>query len=121
MAPGWSEAWITEVELLLAAGRGGEIRGVLDQAAAALPGEQGTLTLAVCHAMAGNDTDAARFFQAALDRKPADPTTIRLAAAFHIKLARFDLAEPLIARLIDPATQATPADVAWAARTRAWA
>ena len=43
LAPGLPDVWATEVQFLLAAGRGQEIRGVLEQAASALPKDQAAL------------------------------------------------------------------------------
>ena len=52
----------------------------------------------------------------AIDLQPADPTTLRMAAEFYIKLLKLDKAAPLVDRLIDTRTRAPRTDVAWAHR-----
>jgi len=117
LAPGIPDVWISKVQFLREAGRKGEIPRVLDQAARALPKDQATKTLAICHATAGNDAEAAKLFQSALVLNPDDPPTLRLAADYYIKVLNLDKAEPLIAKLLDPRTKATAADMAWARRS----
>ena len=117
LAPSLPDAWVDKVQILVEAGRESEIAGVLDRAARALPGDQATRTLAVCHATAGNDEEATRLFRAALDANPDDPPTIRLAAEHFIKVRRLGEVDPLIARIFDPRTRATVADLAWARRS----
>ncbi len=120
LAPGIPDVWITEVQFLIRAGRTGEIAGVLEQAARSLSKDQVTRTLAVCQSLAGNNDEAARLFQTELDRHPGDVATIRLVAEFYIKVLKLDKAKPLIDKLLDPVTKASPADVAWARRAKPW-
>ena len=49
---------------------------------------------------------------------PDDPVTVCLAAEYYVKVLKLDQAAPLIEKLLDPKTKATPADVAWANRAR---
>ena len=119
LAPGIPDVWITEVQFLIRAGRTGEIAGVLEQAARSLSKDQVTRTLAVCQSLAGNNDEAARLFQTELDRHPGDVATIRLVAEFDIKVLKLDKAKPLIDKLLDPVTKASPTDVAWARRAQA--
>ena len=119
LAPELPEGLVTEVQFLLAAGRGREVAGVLERAAGALPGEQRSLTLAICHSLAGRLTEAAALFQDALRRRPDDAETIRQAAAFSIRVLDLDGADRLVSRLLEPGLKAPPPDVAWARRARA--
>src|SRR5208283_3047337 len=100
-------------------GRTAEIPAILDRAKQTLTKDQLPRTLAVCHWLAGDNKEAARHFQRATDLQPEDPTTLRMAAEFHIKLLQLDKAAPLVNRLIDPRTRASRTDVAWANRARA--
>jgi len=118
LAPALPGVWIAEIQFLQKAGRAGEIARVLDQAARALPRDQAARTLALCHSIAGSNEEADKFFQSALSLQPGDVTTLRLAAEFYIKVLRLDKAAPLIEKLLDPETKATPADLNWAKRAR---
>ena len=118
LAPAVSEVWVNEVQYLVEANRKGEVPQVLEQAARALPKDQVAKTLGLCQTIAGNNDEAAKLFQSALDAHPDEPTTLRLAAEFYVKILKLDKAEPLIAKLLDPKAGASPADVAWANRSR---
>jgi tetratricopeptide (TPR) repeat protein len=119
LAPGLPGVWVTQVQFLVNSGRTAEIPSVLEQAERALPSNEVAGTLARCYSIAGNFEQAAKKFQLALDLRPGDAATIRLAAEFYIKALRLDKAMPLVERLIDPKTKALPADIAWANRARA--
>jgi len=119
LTPGLPGVWIAEVQLLLKADRRGQIPRILAEAARALPSDQVASTLALCHSIAGNDAEAAKLVGSALELKPNDVPTLRLAAEFYVKVLKLDRAAPLIEKIIDPKTKATPADVAWANRARA--
>ncbi len=121
LAPGMADVWVAQVQLLAKSRRTGEIPAILDRAAQALTKDQVPRTLALCYWLAGNDEEAARHFQMAIDLQPADPTTLRMAAEFYIKLLKLDKAAPLVDRLIDTRTRAPRTDVAWARRARALA
>ena len=118
LAPSLPDAWVGKVQVLVEAGRERGDRRRAGPGRTRLPRDQATRTLAVCHAAAGNDEEATRLFRAALDADPDDPPTIRLAAEYYIKVRRLGEADPLIARIFDPRTRATVADLAWARRSR---
>ena len=116
LAPGVPDVWVSQVQFLIEADRKGEIQHVLNRAAGALPTDQATRTLALCQTIAGHEAEAGKLFQSALDLNPGDAMTLRLAAEYYVKVLKLDKAEPLIAKLLDPKTKASPADVAWANR-----
>ena len=108
---------MSQVQFLVEAGRKGEIPHVLEPSSSSLPSDQATRTLAICQIDRWATTRKPRSsFRRALDLNPDDPVTLRLAAEYYIKVLKLDKAEPLIAKLLDPKTKASPADVAWANR-----
>jgi tetratricopeptide (TPR) repeat protein len=119
LASGTPDLWITKVKFLLASGRKAEVPQAIEQAGKALPRPQASRTIAHCQSLAGNDTEAEALLADALKQAPADPQTLRLAAEFYVKVFKLDRAEPLIARLRDPLTGASPANLAWANRAHA--
>lgn len=118
LSPGLPDVWIDRVRFLVLAKRSGEIPGVLEKASRALKPDQVPLTLALCQSIAGKDDEADKLFQSALARHPDDLVTIRLAAEFYVKTLKLDKVELLASKLLDPKLKASPADIAWANRSR---
>jgi tetratricopeptide (TPR) repeat protein len=119
LAPRVADVWVDQVRFLVEARRSREIPQVIELAERALPRDHVGRTLALCHEIAGNHDEAAKLFESALKRHPDDPLTLRLAAEFYGKMMKFDKLKPLAAKLLDPRTKASPADVAWAKRSLA--
>ena len=120
LAPAMPEVWVSKARFLVAADRKSEIAQVLKLAAHALPKEQVLKTLAMCQTIVGNDDEAGRLFQSALAEQPDDPMTLRLAAEHYVKVMQLEKVKPLLARLLDPRTKSSAADVAWANRAGGW-
>jgi len=117
LAPAVPEVWVDRVRFLVEANRTTEIPQVLDQAARALRPEQVPAALALCQSIAGNDEEASKLFESALKLHPDDPGLLRTAAGHYIKVLKLGEAQPLIAKLLDPSTESTAADRAWARRS----
>ena len=117
LAPAMPEVWVSKARFWsrLIVER---IAQVLKLAAHALPKEQVLKTLAMCQTIVGNDDEAGRLFQSALAEQPDDPMTLRLAAEHYVKVMQLEKVKPLLARLLDPRTKSSAADVAWANRAR---
>lgn len=66
----------------------------------------------------GQRDAAAKEYERALSQSPEDPATLRQAAAFFVRAAASQLAEPHLRRILS-AKDSRPHDVAWARRTLA--
>src|SRR5262249_9997817 len=85
----------------------------------ALPADRSTGMLARCYALVGEIKQAEVLLREAVTAQTSNPATLRLAADFYASQGRPDEARPLLAKLVDPKTGASPAHLAWANRTRA--
>jgi tetratricopeptide (TPR) repeat protein len=68
--------------------------------------------------MVGDANQAEKLIQSELKANPTDPATLRLAATFYVGQGRTDQVEPILTKLLEPATKASQDDLAWANRTR---
>jgi cellulose synthase operon protein C len=109
---------VDKVRFLVETRRTREIPRALELARGVLPNDRVATTLAICQTVAGNNDESARLFQSAFKMQPDDPVTVCLAAEYYVKVLQLDQAAPLIEKLLDPQTKATPCDVAWANRAR---
>jgi tetratricopeptide (TPR) repeat protein len=116
--PGIPGTWLAYVAYLVQVKQTEQARAAIDAARKALPAPLAAATLAQCHALIGNIKEAEANYQAALAVLPADPTLLRLAADFHLKHNQKAKAQPLLEKLLDPATGASSGDLAWAHRAR---
>jgi tetratricopeptide (TPR) repeat protein len=110
--------WLAQVRHLVKSGQTDKARAAVEAADKALPREVAAAALAQCYALIGHTEQADSHFQAALAARPGDPGLLQLAAEFYIGRKLRAKAEPLLARLLDPATGASPADQAWARRSQ---
>jgi tetratricopeptide (TPR) repeat protein len=115
---GTPEPWLTYIDYLVQTERMTEAKAAVEEARKSLPADKSSSTLARCAMIVGDTRQAEALIQAALEAKPNDPGTLRLAAAFALGQGRTDRVGTLLDKLIDPATSASPADLAWANRTR---
>jgi predicted Zn-dependent protease len=118
LGPDLAEAWLAYVQYLVQAKQLDQAKAAVEAAGKALPADRSTATLAQCFALVGDANQAETLFQKALAAQPGDPATLRLAATFYVDQKRNDQAQALLTRLVDPKTGASPADAAWANRTR---
>ncbi len=117
LAPGMSDAWLAYIQLLARTSRLDQAVKLAGELGARLSAEQAELVQAQAYELLGDRGHAEAAFAAALGRRPADPAVLRPAAEFFARFAA-DKAMPLIDRLVDPATKASPADLAWARQTK---
>src|SRR5205085_8986245 len=91
----------------------------LEAAKAKLAKDVLPLVLAPCYEGLGRTEQAAGQYQLALAARPDDPAVMRDAAGFYARTGQPAKAVPVLRRLIDPATKAPEATVAWARRALA--
>jgi tetratricopeptide (TPR) repeat protein len=116
--PGLPDAWLAYVEYLVQGRQLDQAKAAVDAARKALPAERSAGTLGRCLALIGEIQQAEALFRAAVISRPNDPATLRSAAGFYVERRRYEQAQPLLTKLADPKTGASPADLAWANRTR---
>lgn len=118
LAPQSSEAWASLVRFLNLENRRPDAEAVLQQAKSRLALERAPLILGSCYEAMGQRDAAAKEYERALSQSPEDPATLRQAAAFFVRAAASQLAEPHLRRILS-AKDSRPHDVAWARRTLA--
>jgi predicted Zn-dependent protease len=108
----------TWAALILLLARTEPRRAEADLAAARrkLAAAQALLPLALCEEALGHTKEAEERYRAALATRPNDPLVVRAMVSFYGRLGQSAKAEPLLQKLLDPATQAPAATAAWARR-----
>jgi tetratricopeptide (TPR) repeat protein len=89
---------------------------VLQEEGKHLPAEVRPLALARSYEALGETAKAREQYQAALKDKPEDLQVLRNVAAHHWRHQEFKDAAPLLRKIADPETKASPAEVRWARR-----
>jgi tetratricopeptide (TPR) repeat protein len=117
---GVPENWLTYVQHLVQTKQLDQARATIEAAGRALPPDRVTLTLARCALLVGDAARADVLIQQAMEGqgKADDLATLRVAAEAGLRLSRHDAARSYLDR-IAASPAATPADLAWANRTRA--
>lgn len=113
------EVWTLLVECLNRSKRTPEAEQAIAQAEKRLPPEKAPFALAVCYRILGNYPEAESHYVSALALSPNDSTVLRSAADFFLEIDRPREAERHLRALIDPKTEARPADRAQARRNLA--
>ena len=109
-------AWLAQVQYLVQCKQTGQARAAVESSRKALPSELAVPVLAQCYALIGDVKQAETNLQAALAARPDEPALLRWGAEFYIGRNQGVKAEPLLAKLVDPATGASEEDQAWARR-----
>ena len=119
LAPSVPETWRSWVEYLV---RTKQAQAARDAAAATekavSSGRSQTLTLAECHWISGETSEAEAIFRAAIKDRPHDAATLQLAASFFLDENHPERATAMVAELLKPETRASHTDVAWAKRSK---
>jgi tetratricopeptide (TPR) repeat protein len=115
---GAPEAWLTYIQYLVEMKRAEQAKAAVEEARKALPADQSSLALARCAMVVGDTREAESLVQSALKSKPDDPATLRLAATLALSQSRTDQVRQCLDKLVEVGTSASPADLAWANRTR---
>jgi tetratricopeptide (TPR) repeat protein len=118
LGPVLPEARLVYVRYLVQSKQIDAAKAAVVAARKALPEDRFAGTVAQCLALVGDTQQAESLFRAAVAAAPNDPATLRPAAGFYADQRRPEQAAPLLAKLVDPKTGASAADVAWANRTR---
>jgi tetratricopeptide (TPR) repeat protein len=118
LGPAQPDAWLAYVGYLVQSKQTDAARDAIEEARKALPKDRVASTVAQCLALVGEAKQAEALYRTSLTEKPNDPATLRAAAGFYVDQRRYDQAQPLLAKLIDPKTGTSVADVAWANRAR---
>jgi tetratricopeptide (TPR) repeat protein len=118
LGPGIPETWLAYVGYLAQAKQVDQAKATIEAARRDLPADRAALTLALCLALVGDTQQAESQFRAALAAQPGHPPTLRSAAGFYLAQRRYEQAQPLLDKLLDPKTGASSADLAWANQTK---
>ena len=105
-----------------ASGRRGparKARPLIPAAEASLKGEQAAVTLATCCELLNDMEKAQAKYEAAAKASPQNSRVLRQVAAFYLRSAKLDLAEPFLKQIIALETPATLTDACWARRSLA--
>jgi tetratricopeptide (TPR) repeat protein len=113
------ETWVALVQFLAGSGQKDKAEAATEKAEETLPAAEAPLALAQCYEALDRRDRAEQYYLAALASRPADAVVLRAAVSFYLRFGPALKAEPLLRRLIDPATQAPARDVAWARRNLA--
>ena len=117
--PQAGEVWTAIVQLLTEMGAADEARPLVADAEKTLKGEKAPLTLAVCYELLRETEKARAKYEAAAGAMPKNSRVLRQAAAFYLRNAKRDLAEPLLQQVVALQTPATLTDACWARRNLA--
>jgi Flp pilus assembly protein TadD len=118
LAPEIPECWVSLVRCQIQSGRSAQAQATVAEAAERLTTDHRPLPLALCYELIGDATHAESFVTQALTLTPHDPTTLKLAASFYLRLRKPETAAPLLDRLLDAKANAPEADLAWARKAR---
>jgi tetratricopeptide (TPR) repeat protein len=118
LGPGLPDACLEYIQHLVRTGQIEQAKTAVEAAGRSLPADRAAVTLAQCWALLGDPRQAEALFAAAVAAQPNVPATLRPAAGFYVEQRQYERAELLLSKLVDPKTSASPAEVAWAKRTR---
>ena len=114
---GVPDNWLAYIQHLVQAKRIDQARAAVDAAGKALPADRSASTLARCWLLVGDLGQAEASSHKALEGQPHNPAALRLAATVALGRNRLDQVEDYLSQL-DRSKDASPADKAWANRTR---
>ncbi|TMQ35259.1 MAG: tetratricopeptide repeat protein [Planctomycetota bacterium] len=110
------EPWVALVQVLAASNQKDKVQAVIDEAAAKLPPQTRTLTLAQCYEAIAQYDKAAAQFETALKRNPLDLDALQNISSFWLRRGRLDKAVPHLQQILDSKTNAPEDYIAWARR-----
>jgi tetratricopeptide (TPR) repeat protein len=115
-APGVPDVWVALIRYLAHTKQPLQIEATLEQMKQRTPADRLARTLARCYEAAGQWDKAEQTYARAAVDAPEDFVLLRDQADFHCRAEDFARAEPLLRKIVDPATGA-PSDItAWARR-----
>ena len=89
------------VQVLAASNHKDKVQAVIDEAAAKLPQQTRTLTLAQCYEAIAQYDKAAAQFETALKRNPLDLDALQNISSFWLRRGRLDKAAPHLQQILD--------------------
>jgi tetratricopeptide (TPR) repeat protein len=117
LGPGVPDTWLSYVHYLVQVKHLDQAKAAVEALRKALPTDR--LTLVRCLVMVGDTVQAEKLIESALEDKPGDPATLRLAVSFYLEKGLTEPAGMYLQRLAAPAAGATDDDLNWANRARA--
>jgi len=114
------EAWFALVQFLQSQQRSEEAKAAIEEAKKKLDATKAAVTLARCHDLVGQPSQARKYLQQAIKDNDNNPLVIKEVAAAHLVASRSLDAEPLLRRLAYGEWPNAPtSDVLWARRALA--